>query len=933
MRNKIEELELYLELHNVDIVCLTEHWLKLSEIDAIKINGYTRATIFCRTKNKNGGVVIFYKNYSEFKIKELTYVLESSIEKDIELVGIEIKFSEYSVKLLSLYRSPHANFKIFMSTLDDVLNKVINNNDVILCGDLNIDYLSNSTEKNELCDLLQTYNVNMIIHEPTRIFYNSTTCIDYICTNFCDTHYNVTCQVIDNGISDHTCQILQYEYIIPSDYNTDHRYTRFYNEANYKHFLYNLGKESWSNLYSAVSSEEGFSNFTNTLIYYHDICFPLIRIKNKIKVKNKWVTRGIQISAQKLKLLHQIKAKSNDPNAIIVYNNYKSTYKKVILAAKKMYNDSMYSKATNKTKAAWSIINNNLNNKRSKNKIHEIKINNNLVTDPYQIAQHLNTYFIDLPAKLNDDLGENNTEIRFNPNSNYPTLFLKPATESEIYNIIMELKNSDSSGLDNLSSNLIKQSVCYLVRPLTFLINLSLSEGTFPSVLKTARVFPLHKKGDNTLSENYRPVALLSTISKILERVIFNRIIEFATQHNIISDSQHGFRKNRSTETAIMSFLNNLYENLDQNKKCIGLFMDLSKAFDLVNHRILIEKLTKYGLRGKVNDWVMSYLTNRTQLVEVNGVKSKKLNIKFGVPQGSVLGPLLFLLYINELPGFFDDFLIMFADDNSYLCCRNTFETAISNVQTSLTKFSDHFKSNRLFLNISKTVFIIFSPRYNIQDKSHLIKIAGKSIEQVCHTKFLGIYIDNALNWDAHIDSVAKKLSSVCYALYRLSKISSMTTVLAYYYANFISRATYGILFWGSSCHFERLFKLQKKAVRNIVGVSKYTSCRNLFKELNILTLPSIYILEILLYVKNNLSKFLPNNYNHDYQTRECNNLSTPLHKLSKYEESPRYTGIKLYNKIPDFIKSIENIKSFKNEAKKYLIGKCFYSVNEYLES
>lgn len=912
---------------------MTEHWLKLLEIDAIKINGYTRATIFCRTKSNNGGVAIFYRNFSEFKIKELTCVLESSIEKDIELVGVEIKFSGYSVKLLSIYRSPQANFKSFLSTLDCVLNKIINNCDIIVCGDLNIDYLSNSNEKNELCDLLQTYNINMIINEPTRISYNSATCIDYICTNFCETPYKVTCHVIDNGISDHTSQILQYEFIVPSDSNLDHRYTRLYTEENYKQFFYHLGKESWNNIYNAVTPEEGFTNFINILNYYHDICFPFIKIKNKVNIKNGWVTRGIKISSQKLKLLHQIKAQTNDPNDIIFYNKYKNIYKKVIIEAKKMYNDSFFSKSTNKSKAVWSIINNNLNHKKPKNEINEIKINNNLETDPYLIAQHLNKYFIDLPAKLNDDLDGNSTEINFHPNSNFPSLFLKPVSESEIYNIIMKLKNSNSSGLDNLSSTLIKQSVNFLVYPLTFLINFSLSEGTFPSVLKSARVFPLHKKGDNTLSENYRPVALLSTISKILERVVFNRIVEFATLHNIISDSQHGFRKKRSTETAIMSFLNNLYENLDQNKKCVGLFMDLSKAFDLVNHTLLIEKLKKYGLRGKVNDWIMSYLTNRTQVVEVNRVKSEKLNIVFGVPQGSVLGPLLFLFYINDLPGFFDDFLIMFADDNSYLCCSETFETAISNIQTSLTKFADHFKSNRLFLNISKTVFIIFSPRHTVYDKSHLIKIGSKSIEQACNTKFLGIYIDNALNWDSHIDSMAKKLSSVCYALYRLSKISSRTTVLAYYYTNFVSRATYGILFWGCSCHFERIFKLQKKAVRNIMGISKYTSCRNGFKDLNILTLPSIYILEILMYVKNNLSKFPPNNYNHNYDTRESDNLATPLHKLSKYEESPNYIGIKLYNRIPDFLKSIANIKAFKNETKKYLAVKCFYSVDEFLKN
>lgn len=360
--------------------------------------------------------------------------------------------------------------------------------------------------------------------------------------------------------------------------------------------------------------------------------------------------------------------------------------------------------------------------------------------------------------------------------------------------------------------------------------------------------------------------------------------------------------------------------------------MDLSKAFDLINHNLLVEKLSKYGLRGKINDWIISYLSSRMQVVEVNGVKSETLNVNFGVPQGSVLGPLLFLFYVNDLPNFFEDFLIMFADDNSYLCCKHTFSDVINSLQTSATHFSNYFKADKLFLNISKTIFIIFSPRTYSYNTSQLIRIDGKSLEQVPTTKFLGIYIDNALSWEPHIDALAKKLSPVCYALYRLTQISNRSTVMSYYYAHFVSRASYGIMFWGRSCHFDRIFRLQKKAVRYIEGVSKYTSCRNIFKNLNILTLACTYILEIVLYVKKNINTFPFNNFNHTYNTRECNNLNTPLHNLSKYEESPRYMGVKLYNKIPSQIKDVSNEKLFKKEMFSYLCTNCFYSIEEFLD-
>ena len=204
-------------------------------------------------------------------------------------------------------------------------------------------------------------------------------------------------------------------------------------------------------------------------------------------------------------------------------------------------------------------------------------------------------------------------------------------------------------------------------------------------------------------------------------------------------------------------------------------------------------------------------------------------------------------------------------------------------------------------------------------------------MEQVRSTKFLGVYIDNALSWEPHIDSTAKKLAPVCYALYRLTQVSSRSTVISYYYAHFVSRASYGIIFWGCSHHFERIFRLQKKAVRYIAGVSKYSSCRNIFKDLNILTLACIYILEIVLYVKKNFNTFATNNFYHSYSTRERNNLNIPLHNLSKFEESPNYMGIKLYNNIPNCIKNIINVKAFKREMISYLSNMGFYSIEEYL--
>ena len=613
------------------------------------------------------------------------------------------------------------------------------------------------------------------------------------------------------------------------------------------------------------------------------------------------------------------------------YQAYKKVYEKVIKAAKRLYNDNIFNKAANKAKAAWSIINNDLGIRNKSNSIREIKINDKIINDPLEIANNVNEHFINIPSKLSEKF--TNADINnININKDYPTIFIEPVTETEVFNIIVDIKKSHSSGMDNISSNILKSVAHYVIQPLTFLINWSISEGVFPDVLKTAKIIPLFKKGDTTSIENYRPISLLSTISKILELVIYRRMLNFCTKYNIICDEQHGFRKGRSPQSAILSFLNELHEKLNNSQKCLGVFMDLSKAFDLVNHVLLIEKLKKYGFRGKMGSWLESYLSNRKQFVEVESVKSGELTVSCGVPQGSVLGPLLFLVFINDLPAIINDsLLIMFADDTSLLTSDNNIVNLIKITQAKINDFVIKFTKDRLLINENKTVFIHFTPRFSNYNESHLLKIHGKSLEQVKTTKFLGVYLDNSLNWDYHTDVLCKKLSPVCFALYRLRSITNREVLLSYYYAQFYSRVVYGIEFWGTSCHFERVFKMQKKAIRNIAGVNKRTSCRRFFKELKIMPLPCIYVFMIITLTKLNIEHLLRNNHNHSYDTRGQLDLLIPEHSLSLYEKSPKYMGIKLFNKLPIHLKQINSIHKFKKELKQLLLDNVFYDIQEFL--
>lgn len=295
------------------------------------------------------------------------------------------------------------------------------------------------------------------------------------------------------------------------------------------------------------------------------------------------------------------------------------------------------------------------------------------------------------------------------------SIFLNPTTACEITTIIAGLKNSDSKGYDELSVCLLKKCSYELVLPLTSIFNQSILEGTVPDQLKIAKVVPVYKSENRSLVSNYRPISVLPAISKILEKLVYNRVIDFINEHNILNDSQYGFRKKYSTYMALIDLTDSISECIDTGDVTVGIFLDLAKAFDTVNHKILLGKLSHYGIRGTALDWFCSYLNNRLQYVCVNKVNSSYKQICCGVPQGSILGPLLFLLYINDLPKVSTYFkFIMFADDTNIFAKGKDIDNLVNNINYELEHISKWFGANLLSLNVKKTNYIIFGNKNSI---------------------------------------------------------------------------------------------------------------------------------------------------------------------------------------------------------------------------
>lgn len=924
--NKLDDLEIFLTLKDIDVMCISETWCGTEWIQCFNIPGYTLANFYCRTLNKHGGVAILVKNSLNYE--RMHEVDKCSIEKVFEVTCIKLCLANFEVCIMCIYRSPSASAHAFLHQFEQCLTFILTlqNCNIIVMGDLNIDSLVCSHSQTLLSDLLCSYCLTPAFSLPTRVTSTTSTAIDYICTNF-DNLIVGRC-VDENGLSDHRYQLIE----LPVSENISQTYCKSYSFSfkNQKQFTNYLNQENWFALYSEQNNaDQAFKIFSESMEYYYNISFinrnEYCRKSNKNKSKP-WLTIGLKTSSKNIKQLH-IQAKQGLVTAEY-YKKYKQIYRRLLRSAKRKFSDNKIINSKNKSRTVWNLINATI--KKPVNKSVSFLHESREYTDFSEIANLFNNYFVNIPKKIENA----NSNIQFSDSvqihKTTNTLYLYPVHNNEVLNAINELKNTTSCGYDGFSTNIIKSNCRQLCGPLTHLINISFSSGIFPDALKISKVITLHKKGNAKDIKNYRPISLLSVFSKIYERLLYKRIYFFLESHKLISGTQHGFRAKHSTISALCSILDNVYGQLDSGNKVIAAMVDLTKAFDCVNHECLLSKLETYGIRGLSNNLLRSYLNNRRQFVEFNGKKSSNLNFETGVPQGSVLGPLLFILYINDISSALLTYHCEFADDVTLIACDVSADAAVNNLSNSLDKLSDYLENNSLSLNSTKTTIMQFYPQKCMYNQSNLIRLKGRSLQQVTSTKLLGLHIDMTLKWTEHIDYMCKKIAPNCYALHRLRQIAGKDAVKTFYSSNIESYIRYGIILWGGSSAANRIFKLQKRAIRCMFGMGYRDSCREIFMSESILTLPSLFILEILKYVKMNKMKFKTLNITHTYSTRYGQNLQFERHKLELYKHNPNYIGAVLYNKIPLSVRSL-NLTNFLAYVKYILTTNVFYSLDEFL--
>ena len=490
------------------------------------------------------------------------------------------------------------------------------------------------------------------------------------------------------------------------------------------------------------------------------INFPKQTIRSKYNNRKTWLTQGLKESIKTKNKLYKKHLKVKTLANEVKYKNYRNKLHHVLKRAEKIHYSELLSNCQDNMKKTWQIMKDIVNKNKTKQLQTKFKLSNgNYTTDGSVISNKFNDFFINvgptLAAKIPD---QKFTPIDFMGQPSVNSIFLSEVTTEEINKILRSLKNG-AAGYDEINASLLKLILPFIGEPLIYLCNQSLQEGVFPSELKIANVLPLYKSADAFVFNNYRPVSLLCVISKVFEKIMYNRLIDFLDNFAILNNSQFGFRKLHSTYMALMTLMNRLTTSLEKNEYVIGIFLDFSKAFDTVDHAILLKKMAHYGVRGNALQWFESYLSNRYQYVTYNGISSSTQAIKCGVPQGSILGPLLFLIYINDLCSVCKHTdPILFADDTNLFSSGKDIQALESNINSELSNISLWLKVNKLSLNIKKTHYMVFCRSKKFSNNLQLL-IEGETLDEVQTTKFLGVIIDNKLTWKYHIDSISGKIA------------------------------------------------------------------------------------------------------------------------------------------------------------------------------
>ena len=928
--SKYDEFSAFLDEINLKphILILTETWFSpttCSEIPGYKAYHCTRAG-----DNHHGGVSAFILETLNLSCLHFS----CKVKPELEHVRIILKPNNENrkkIEIVGAYRPPYRPLlDDFFRSFESILNSMGSNNDQIIAGDFNLCGLVRNPILDKYLDIMRSYNfmphLNIVTRPNPR---GNDSLIDHIWSNFGFSFQSGVFNEI--AISDHFINFV----FLPIETSMSKTKIKFrdHSENNILKMIDRLTnfKLFFPLLTATMGSNSKFDLFHDELERIYQACCP-IKVKeiSTNRLKKPWLSQQLLDDIhKKYEIFKRYK------NGLIQYDqflNYKKELQKKIKIAKNNYYLNKFESCRGDSSSTWKLTNNILGRKNKTKTPNSLMHNDDEVIDRKKICNIFNHYFVNVGHNLASAINNNSINpINYLGDRSLNTFSFMATTPQEIFNTIKTFDNKKSS-LNNVPTFIIKK-ISHIISPLlSEIFNQCINEGIFPDKLKTGRVTPLYKEGNLTEVSNYRPITSLSVFSKLFEKLVHKRMISFISRYNLIKPNQFGFQKSKCTSDAILEFLENVYDSFNENKYYLAIFLDFSKAFDTICHDILLKKLEHMGFRGPIYHWIKSFLLNRKQFVRIGDSSSEILDTKMGVPQGSTLGPLFFILYINDMSNTLQNLnIVHFADDSTIHTALNKNMNIASQINTNLSHVNRWLLANKLYLNIGKTKYMLLSIKEKPPDLNLII--GNSCIERTNVQKFLGIYIDDKITFGVHTNKISAKISRGVGILRKMKQTVPRSVLKQLFFSFIYSRFTYGITCYGSAYQnqIQRIKNLIRRALKLVINSETLTPeiCKN--ERLFNFEMAYEYFCSINMYriIQLNNHEFLAakllsyqNSHSHETRSVQNQNLNLPLFRKSKCQRSFLYNGIQIWNTLPLNIRIVQDdLNSFKKLLKNHLLS------------
>jgi hypothetical protein len=816
------------------------HLIVLSEIWNINIDhfehliaGY-RFVYSINPASHIGGIGVFVNLSLKFQ-HEIRHDLPGS-----EAISLKICLMKQLYTFHCIYHHPNAHVNDFISSLN-----CLNTRNSFIIGDININLLDqlNPTVLKYTSTLTELgYYPTILL--PTRPI--SSTLIDHIFTNMTTLKRKITSGNILTDITDHFPNFACIPISLPQPPVKTRPLKRIFNDTSTKNFVQKIDNLDFDE-FTNYPSEKSFNQFLSLLNNTFNECFPLKMVSIKNHKHKPWITQPLLLLIKEKNQLFKTYLKLKTSISLIEYKAHKKLVHKLLKSEENKYYLHRLASNSQNTKKTWAILKSLLNRTSPQScNLNLIDNSHNIVSDPQLVVSYFNSFFSDISSHLPPLPILQHSMSLPHPIINPHSFFLEATTASEICTLLNLLKNSFSPGGHDVIPPTILKKVSHAISfPLSTFINSFISLGLFPTILKHAKIIPVFKKGDKENISNYRPISLLSSFSKVFERVLHNRLLSFIDAYGLLEDSQYGFVRKRSTSDALLNVVTFIQQQLNNSKMCIALLIDLRKAFDTVDHKILIHKLHNLGIRGLPLTLFISYLTDRSQSTWYNGFSSSSLPILSGVPQGSILGPLLYILYVNDFAYSIPSKTVLFADDTSFLITGTNHSELMQSYHHCRGSLEAWLLINKLYINLDKTCYLFFGK----EPTSPLnIQIYGTDICRCTSSALLGITIDSKFSWKSHIAKLLSKLLPLKSIFYQIRDKLTLQSKYLLYFSMVQSRLNYCIEFYGSASKsvLHPVLITQNKLLKILFHLHPRHSTSEIYRQLNILSFSCLYLKKLL---------------------------------------------------------------------------------------